>query len=158
MLFHFWHTFGNRIVNNNQKEVKMKKGLLILSVLALLSSCDITYIEVPFDERENYLGRFESEEYSETYDQLTYYNMRIVRDSDDFSNVIYIRNFYAVDIEVFAEVRGDRVTIPRQIVGGYIIEGTGRNEFGDLYLTYSVVDTFAPNNPTDFCNAVLIRR
>ena len=136
----------------------MKKVLLILSVLALLSSCDITYIEVPFDERENYLGRFEAEEYSETYDQLTYYNMRIVRDSDDFSNVIYIRNFYAVDIEVFAEVRGDRVTIPRQIVGGYIIEGTGRNEFGDLYLTYSVVDTFAPNNPTDFCNAVIIRR
>ncbi|MBO3697117.1 hypothetical protein [Roseivirga sp. E12] len=136
----------------------MKKGLLIVSVLALLSSCDITLVEVPYDDRDNYLGRFEAEEYSETYDQLTYYDMRIVRDSDDYSNVIYIRNFYAVDIEVFAEVRGDRVTIPRQIIGGYIVEGTGRNEFGDLYLTYSVVDTFAANKPTDFCNAVLIRR
>ncbi len=136
----------------------MKKGLLIVSVLALLSSCDITLVEVPYDDRDNYLGRFETEEYSETYDQLTYYNMRIVRDSDDFSNVIYIRNFYAVDIEVFAEVRGDRLTIPRQIIGGYIVEGTGRNEFGDLYLTYSVVDTFSPNKPTDFCNAVLVRR
>lgn len=136
----------------------MKKGLLILSVLALLSSCDITYIEVPFDARENYLGRFEVEEFSETYDQLTYYDMRIVRDSDRLSNVIYIRNFYAANIEVFAEVRGDRVTIPRQIVGGFLIEGTGRNDFGDLYLTYSVVDTFSPNQLTDFCNAVLIRR
>ncbi|WP_139135197.1 hypothetical protein [Roseivirga sp. 4D4] len=136
----------------------MKKGLLIVSVLALLSSCDITLVEVPYDDRDNYLGRFETEEYSETYDQLTYYNTRIVRDSDDFSNVIYIRNFYAVDIEVFAEVRGDRLTIPRQIIGGYVVEGTGRNEFGDLYLTYSVDDTFSPNKPTDFCNAVLVRR
>ncbi|OEK00970.1 hypothetical protein BFP97_05350 [Roseivirga sp. 4D4] len=158
MLTHFWHHFGNVHSNINQKEVKMKKGLLIVSVLALLSSCDITLVEVPYDDRDNYLGRFETEEYSETYDQLTYYNTRIVRDSDDFSNVIYIRNFYAVDIEVFAEVRGDRLTIPRQIIGGYVVEGTGRNEFGDLYLTYSVDDTFSPNKPTDFCNAVLVRR
>ncbi len=136
----------------------MKKGLLLISVLAILSSCDVTYVEAPFDPRDNFLGRFEAEEYSETFDQLSYYNLRIVKDSDAYSNSIYIRNFYAVDIEIFGEVVGNRITIPRQIIGGYIVEGTGRRENGDIYLTYSVEDTFSRGNITDFCNTVLYRR
>lgn len=136
----------------------MKKGLLIVSVIALLSSCDITYIEGPFDNRDNFTGRFEAEEYSETFDQLTFFDTRILKDSDDFGNVIYIRNFYAVDIEVFAEVNGNRLTIPAQSIDGYIIEGTGRFENGVIYLTYAVEDTFSNNGRTDFCNTVLTRR
>ncbi|MFY0594567.1 hypothetical protein [Roseivirga sp.] len=136
----------------------MKKGLLIVSVLVLLSSCDLTIIEIPFDNRDNFVGRFEAEEYSETYDQLSFFDMRIVRDSDDYGNAIYIRNFYAQGIEVYAEVNGRRITIPRQAIDGYVIEGTGRLENGEIYLTYAVDDTFSANNRTDFCNTVLFRR
>ena len=137
----------------------MKKGLLLLPVLILLSSCNITLIEeAPYDPRNNFLGRFEAEEYSETYDLLSFYNMRVVKDGDPFNNVIYLRNFYAVDIEVFAEVIGNRVNIPRQRIGDFIVQGTGRNEFGDIYLTYSVEDLFSNDGVTDFCNAILRRR
>ncbi|OEK04499.1 hypothetical protein [Roseivirga misakiensis] len=135
----------------------MKKGLLIVSVLVLLSSCDLTIIEVPFDNRDNFVGRYEAEEYSETYDQLSFFDMRILRDSDDFSNAIYIRNFYAQGIEVYAEVNGRNITIPRQVVDGFVVEGTGRLENGDVFLTYSVDDTYS-NGRTDFCNTVLYRR
>lgn len=135
----------------------MKQVLLIVSVIVLLSSCDLTYIEDAYDSRDNFTGRFEAEEYSETYDQLSFFDTRILKDSDDYGNVIYIRNFYAVDIEVFAEVNGNRVTIPRQSNDGYIIEGTGRYENGAIYLTYAVEDTFSANGRTDFCNTVLIR-
>jgi len=154
----FWHHFGNTAYHQPKKEVNMKKGLLIVSVLALLSSCDLTFIEVPFDNRDNFTGRFEAEEYSETYDQISFFDLRITRDSDDFSNVVYIRNFYSVDIEVFAEVNGNRITIPRQAIDGYIVEGTGRQENGDVFLTYAVEDTFSRNGRTDFCNTVLLRR
>lgn len=134
----------------------MKKGLLLLSALILLSSCDITLIEeAPFDPRDNFLGRYEAEEYSETYDLLSFYDMRIVKDGDPYSSVIYLRNFYAVDIEIFAEIIGSRINIPRQAIGGYIVQGTGRYEYGDVYLTYSVEDTFSNSGVTDFCNTIL---
>ena len=136
----------------------MKKGLLLISALVLFTSCDITILDRPFDPRDNFLGRFEAEEYSETYDLLSYYNVRILKDGDPFSNVIYLRNFYAVDIEIFAEIIGDRINIPRQNIGGYIVQGTGRNEYGDIHLSYSVEDAFSDSGVADFCNTILYRR
>ena len=73
----------------------MKKALLSLSLLLLISSCDVIYVEeVPVDSRNLFTGRFEVEEYSDTFDELTIYDMRVVKDIDRFSNVIYLRNFY----------------------------------------------------------------
>lgn len=136
----------------------MKKGLFILSVLVLFASCDVVFIEVPFDPRDNFTGRFNVEEYSETFDLLTEYNVRILKDSDPYGNAIYIRNFYGVDIEIYAEVFGDRLTIPRQVVEGYVIQGTGRMEFGDLALSYTVEDILDNSRLVDFCNTVYFRR
>lgn len=136
----------------------MKKGLLILSVLVFLSSCDVWVVEVPYDSRDNFTGRFTVEEYSETYDILTKYNVRIVKDADPYSNAVYIRNFYAVDVEIFGEVNGDRLSIPRQVVDGYIVQGTGRLDYGDLVLSYSVEDTYDNSRLVDFCNTVYFRR
>lgn len=136
----------------------MKKGLLILSVLVLLASCDVFVVEVPFDSRDNFTGRYNVEEYSETYDLLTTYNVRIVKDSDPYGSIVYIRNFYAVDIEVFAEVYGDRLTIPGQIVDGYVVQGTGRMDYGDLALSYTVEDRLDNSRLVDFCNTVYFRR
>ncbi|HEY9117297.1 MAG TPA: hypothetical protein VIN11_05690 [Roseivirga sp.] len=136
----------------------MKNGLLILSVLVLLASCDVFVVEVPFDPRDHFTGRYNVEEYSETYDLLTTYNVRIVKDSDPYGSIVYIRNFYAVDIEVFAEVYGDRLTIPRQIVDGYVVQGTGRIDYGDLALSYTVEDRLDNSRLVDFCNTVYFRR
>lgn len=136
----------------------MKKGLLILSVLVFLSSCDVWVVEGPYDPRDAFTGRYNVEEYSETYDLLTRYNVRIVKDADPYSSVVYIRNFYAVDVEVFGEVIGDRLTIPRQIVAGYVVQGTGRLDYGDVVLSYSVEDTFDNSRLVDFCNTVYFRR
>tara|TARA_Y100000114_G_scaffold157245_1_gene188417 strand:- start:18065 stop:18541 length:477 start_codon:yes stop_codon:yes gene_type:complete len=158
MPWHFWHHFGKSTYNINQKEVKMKKGLLILSVLILFASCDVVVIEAPYDPRDNFTGRYTVEEYSETYDVLTKYNVRIIKEADPYSNVVYIRNFYAADIEVFADVHGDRLTIPRQIIDGYVIQGTGRLDYGDLVLSYSVEDRLDDSSLVDFCNTVYFRR
>ncbi len=136
----------------------MKKFLLLISGIAILSSCDITIIdEGPFDPRDIYLGRYEVEEYSETYDVITRYRMRVLKDADPYSNVIYLRNFYAVDIEVFAEIIDERINIPRQVAGGYIVQGTGRYEYGDVRLSYSVEDGLSEIGVADFCNTVLFR-
>lgn len=136
----------------------MKKGLLIALVLVAFSSCDVWVIEAPFDPRDNFIGRYNVEEYSETYDVLTQYRVRILKDGDPYSSIIYLRNFYAVEIEVFAEVIGDRLNIPRQEVDGYVIQGTGRLEFGDLTLSYSVEDRFDNSRLVDFCNTIYYRR
>ena len=136
----------------------MKKLILLISAVAMFSSCDVILIdEQPFDPRDIYLGRYQAEEYSQTFDVLTNYRMRILKDGDPFSNVIYIRNFYAVDIEVFAEIIGERINIPRQESGGYIVQGSGRYEFGDVHLSYSVEDALSQSGIADFCNTVLYR-
>lgn len=136
----------------------MKKGLLILSVLIFLSSCDVWLVEVPYDPRDNFTGRFNVEEYSETYDVLTKYKVRIVKDGDAYSNAVYISNFYGEDLEILGEVVGDRLIIPHQSINGYVIEGTGRIEYGDLVMTYSVDDYYDNNGLVDFCNTVYFRR
>jgi hypothetical protein len=136
----------------------MKKGLLILSVIVFLSSCDVWVVEVPYDSRDNFTGRFSVEEYSETYDLLTKYNVRILKDGDPHSSVVYIRNFYGINVEVFAEVYGDRLTIPRQVIDGYVIQGTGRIDYGDVVLSYSVEDRLDNSGLVDFCSTVYFRR
>ena len=136
----------------------MKKALLGLSLLLLISSCDVIYVEeVPVDSRNLFTGRYEVEEYSDTYDELTIYDMRVVKDIDRYSNVIYLRNFYGANIEIFANVIGDELRIPRQKVNGFLISGVGHLEYGDLVLSYSVED-LRSNNYIDFCSTIAYRR
>lgn len=151
-------TFLEPPLGNNQNKVIMKKKLLGLSLLLLLmSSCDVVYVEEPIDARNLFTGRFEVEEYSETLDQTTIYNMRVSKENNVYSNLIFLENFYAADIDVFAEVYGDEIKIPRQKTNGYIIQGVGHLEYGDIVMTYSVEDLYS-NGFVDFCNTVAYRR
>jgi hypothetical protein len=137
----------------------MKKYLLGVFALVLVSSCDLLIVEeFPYDGRNNFIGRFEAEEYSETFDGFTFYDVRIVRDSDFNSPVIYLRNFYGLDFEVYAEVFGDKLTIPTQRIDGFVIQGTGRLDYEDIVLTYSVEGTERGNRYIEFCNTVYDRR
>lgn len=137
----------------------MKKYLLGVFSILVISSCEILVVEeYPYDVRENFIGRFEAEEYSETFDEFTYYDVRILQDGGLSSPVVYLRNFYGFGIEVYAEVYGDKLTIPTQRIDGYIIQGTGRLDYEDIVLTYSVESTERGNRYIEFCNTVYDRR
>ena len=136
----------------------MKKALLGISFLLLISSCDLVIVEDIYDPRVEFLGRFDTEEYSETLDAYSYYDVVIVDDADPYSNVIYIRNFYGAGIEIFGEVNGSRLTIPRQRVGNFIIDGIGRIEYGELVMSYTVEDINPASRFVDYCSAVSLRR
>lgn len=137
----------------------MKKLLLGISVVMLISSCDITYIEeVPYDPRDQFTGRYDAEEYSETLDAFAYFDVLIYKDLDPYSDVVYIENFYGANIEVFATVNGSKLTIPRQQVGFYIVEGIGSIEFNELVMTYTVEDTHPASRLVDYLNTVSFRR
>lgn len=137
----------------------MKKYLLGVFAILLISSCEILVIEeYPYDVRENFTGRFEAEEYSETFDEFTYYDVRVLREADIGSPIVYLRNFYGFGIEVYAEVYGDKLTIPTQRIDGFVIQGTGRLDYEDIILTYSVESTERGNRYIEFCNTVYDRR
>ncbi|MEQ8475101.1 MAG: hypothetical protein RIB54_02605 [Fulvivirga sp.] len=138
------------------------KQLLLLPLLAIaFSACEITVVEDPVpviinDSRDRFTGFFDAEEYSKTARIYTYYTIRVVKSSGN-NNVVFIRNFYGLDIEVFAEVHGNDIFIPEQDVEGYHIEGDGYLDGGELILYYSVFDHLDPHAHTDFCETVAFR-
>lgn len=139
------------------------KQLLLLPLLAIaFSACEITVVEDPVpviiveDNRDRFLGYFDAEEYSKTARVYTYYTIRVVKSSRN-NNVVFIRNFYGLDIEVLAEVHGNDIFIPEQDVEGYHIEGDGYLDRGELILYYSVFDHLDPHAHTDFCETVAFR-
>jgi hypothetical protein len=128
------------------------KRLIVFVFLALsLSACYVDTVEPRYDPRDRILGYYEVEEYSETYNDFTYYSMQITKSGYD--REIYLHNFYAADIDVYAILNYDKITIPFQIVDGYEIEGVG-TVFGDeLNLNYSVRDRYNGTRK-DYCETV----
>lgn len=150
--------FWEYMRRHQPKEVKMKRALLGISVLVLLSSCDVILVEDAYDPRNQFTGRFDTEEYSETLDVFSYYDVSILKDADPYSNVIYIRNFYDAGIEIFGEVNGSKLTIPRQQNGYFVVEGIGSIEYGELVMSYTVEDSDPGNRFVDYCSTVSLRR
>ena len=127
------------------------KKLIYLFLLIGLSSCEFYYLEPVYRERERILGSYDVEEYSETYNDYTHYSIWIDK-SYSHSNEIYIENFYGADIRVYATISYDRITIPRQVVNGYEIEGVGTVYGDEIDFSYSVRDLYSGTR-TDFCEA-----
>ncbi len=137
----------------------MKRSLphvALFTTLALfgLSGCDVYTVEPRYDVRDNLTGNYEMEEYSNTYNDLSYYQIYIRKSA--YAGEIYIDNFYASDVLVHASVSYDRVTIPYQEVNGYAIEGTGTVYGSTLSLTYSVKDLYN-HTPANFCKSTANR-
>jgi hypothetical protein len=126
------------------------KALIIAMVSALmLTSCFVDEsIETRYDYRDKVVGYYEVEEYSQTFDDMTYYNIDISRSSR--YDEVWIDNFYAADISVYATVSYDRIRIPFQTVDGYEIEGSGVVRGSRIDFTYSVKDSYS-HTVTDFC-------
>ena len=130
----------------------MKNLLIIFGVLFFATSCDIIIIEPQYDERELFIGRYDIEEYSATYDYSTVYPISISKSSHSFDEVL-INNFYDVNISVYAWVDGNKISIPLQEVNLYEIEGTGTLRNNEIHFQYRVRDLYS-GGVTDFCQAV----
>lgn len=128
----------------------MKKLLFLFLLTALLTSCEFYYLEPRYRERDRIIGRHEVEEYSETYNDYTRYSIWIEEgyEGDEF----YIDNFYGADIQVYATISYDKITIHRQVVDGYEIEGVGTVYGNQIEFSYSVEDLYYGTR-TDFCEA-----
>jgi len=128
----------------------MKNVLTLAAVLIGLSACDVYVVEPRYDARDRFTGYYQVEEYSNTYDDYTYYSFNVYKDGYNASEII-ISNFYAANIKVYAYVDGYHITIPYQVVNGYEIEGTGSLSGNDLFMDYSVND-LTTHTYTDFCD------
>ena len=128
----------------------MKRLFLILTVSVVLASCEIVIVE-PYDVREEITGIWDLHEYSETYRIETDFPVTIRKDYNS-SNGIWIRNFYDVNIEIYAIYDGYHITIPLQEENLFEVEGSGNFNGRELYLSYSVFDIYT-RGPVDFCVA-----
>lgn len=130
----------------------MKYAFLLFAFA--FSSCQIILYDDDvryWDDRDDFVGFYEVDEYSETTDLYFRYEIDIVKSCCNDTEVL-IRNFYDVDLEVRGYVNDYKLSIPRQYIGRYEIEGTGRVDGSRLSLSYVVRN---PNQypATDFLSA-----
>jgi hypothetical protein len=126
----------------------MIRLLPIVLIALIVSACDVYVAEPRYDTRDKVIGRYDVEEYSETYNQISAYSIYVRKSG--YNREIYINNFYASNIRVYAYLDYDRITIPFQIVDGYEVEGAGTVYGSSLSMHYRVKDTYT-NSYTDFC-------
>src|SRR5688572_11989974 len=126
----------------------MKRLILLFVPVVLLTSCYFEEVQPRYDDRDRIVGYYDVEEYSETYHDITYYSMKISKSG--YYNEIYLNNFYAADIRVYATVDYNTIRIPFQVVDGYEVEGTGTVYGSEINFNYRVKDLYS-NSYTDFC-------
>ncbi|MFZ2905095.1 MAG: hypothetical protein WAZ98_02720 [Cyclobacteriaceae bacterium] len=126
------------------------KKLLYLFLLIGLSSCEFYYLEPRYDAVNRITGRYNMQEYSETYSEYTTYSIWIEKAGR--YNELTIENFYGADIRVCASLLNDKITIHRQVVNGFEIEGVGTVYGDEIEFSYSVQDLYSGTR-TDFCEA-----
>ena len=127
--------------------------------MVTLQGCFVTLVEEPvvvYDYRDDFVGNYRVEEYSETFNSYSEYSISVVR-AGGYPNSVYIRNFYGLGLEIIVDIEGGRFFIPLQEVNGYRIEGSGRLVARELHLDYSVYDRHNHGSYTDFCSAVAWR-
>ena len=132
----------------------MKNLIAFAALILVAASCNDDDVAPRYDDRNKFVGYYDVEEYSETYHEVTTYEMRISKSRYD--REIYIDNFYASDLRVYAIVNDDEIRIPFQIVDGFEIEGSGRLYLDELNLTYRVKDTY-DYSVADYCETVAWR-
>ena len=129
------------------------KKLFLFGAILFLGGCEIYIFEDPYvDERNQFIGNYHVEEYSQVTEQYYTYNITIEKSCCD-SRELIISNFYGVNITARAVVNNNRLTIPLQVVDGYELDGTGKIEFNKLNLTYIVRDLSSRPVFTDFVDA-----
>src|SRR5689334_966936 len=109
----FFRVWPHTCIRVGRLNFTVMKKLLYLFLLIGLSSCEFYYVEPVYSERDRLVGRYDVEEYSDTYNEYTHFSIWIDK-SSQYSNQFYIDNFYGADIRVWASISYDHITIPRQ--------------------------------------------
>lgn len=130
----------------------MKALFTALMMTILISGCEVIIVEPVYDPRDKFVGDYEFEEYSETFDEVYNYHISIRKSSHDDTEV-YIKNFYDASLKIYGWVDHDKITIPMQEVDMYEIEGTATYREGEITFFYTVYDLIE-DSPTDFCHGV----
>ena len=130
----------------------MKTVFSLVFVSFALVSCVDYHTETRYDFRDRMVGRYDVEEFSDTYNEYVYYDMFVSKDYGTDDGLIF-DDFYAENVRVYAYVSGDYISIPFQITDGYEIEGHGNYYRGELQLHYSVKDRYS-NSYIDYCETV----
>jgi hypothetical protein len=132
----------------------MKTLVFLSALLVFATSCDVYYVDptpvVVYDERDAFVGSYDLNEYSSTYDEYWEYGISIYKSS---GGQIMIDNFYNSGLRVYADVSGTSLYIPWQTVNGYEIKGDGFVEGSKITINYKVRDTYTQGAAWDFCNA-----
>ena len=129
----------------------MKKLIPFTALILFAASCTFYDVEPRYDSRNKFVGYYDVEEYSETFNDMSYYEIRISKSRYD--REVYIDNFYASDLRVYATVSFEDIRIPFQVVDGYEIEGTGSLHHNELILNYRVLDLYN-NTVADYCETL----
>ena len=132
----------------------MKALVSVFAILFFATSCgDIYYVEpvVPYDPRDQFVGSYDINEYSSTYDEYWEYGVSIYKSQYD----LVIDNFYNSNLRVSAHVNGNQIYIPWQLVDGYELQGDGSVQGGSITINYKIRDTYSSNSAWDFCSASL---
>jgi hypothetical protein len=133
----------------------MKRLLYLFAMVAGLTACEVNVVEPVYDGRDRLVGRYQIEEYSETFNDLTYYTLNIAKSSYS-SREIVLYNFYALDGSIIAYLDGNKIRIPLQVINDYEISGVGTFLGNDIDLNYTVYD-LQGSAQTDYCESIAIR-
>ncbi|QOI97494.1 MAG: hypothetical protein HRU69_08325 [Flammeovirgaceae bacterium] len=131
------------------------KNIAFIAVLTGLSACEFYYYDPYSNPVSRLTGRYSVSEYSETYN--AWYNYTIWIEPTGYNTQeVRVDNFYDAGMRVYATVSYNKITIWRQTVNGYTVEGTGTVYGDEISFTYSVRDN-RTNSRTDFCEATAWR-
>jgi hypothetical protein len=100
--------------------------------------------------RNDFTGRYELTEISDTQGSTRTYEINIRRSSQG-DDQVNIENFYGAGITVNATVSNTRITIPQQESGNFTVEGIGSLNGSELSLTFDVQST--GTSIIDYCTA-----
>ena len=124
--------------------------LLLFLVCALFASCN----KDGQNDRDQFLGRYEVEEYSHrSLGHREDYEVRIDRDPQRENQVI-IYNFYNLGLEVSAEVEGRTLVVPVQVHNFFEVEGEGSLSGSEITLHYTIRSVL---ESSDFCDDLAAR-
>ena len=115
----------------------MKQWIPLYMLTFVLMGCEIDDVVRTVDPRDRFIGQYEVDEYSLTYDIQAFYRIDISA-LGRHGNEVLIDNFYGLDVAIQANASGSKVIIPFQVVGGYEIDGVGVINGNEINFSYNI--------------------
>ena len=136
------------VVKSRNTRIAMPLILFAIAFFALVfSSCEPEDLEA----RNKFIGRWIVSETSSHYGGPPMSFTVNIKASPDDPDEIIISNFYNMNVDAYAYVTGNNVTIPRQLICDDTIEVQGSGSYqsnGEVHLNYTTNDGAVEDNLT----------